>query len=49
MNWYRNLRIILRQEKTEYVLSEPYPKDLPAGSMLHNLELMRSDVMMRSM
>jgi hypothetical protein len=32
MNWYRNLRIVLRQEKTEYVLSEPYLEDLPAGS-----------------
>ena len=32
MDWYRNLRIILRQEKTEYVLTEPYPEDLPAGS-----------------
>jgi hypothetical protein len=32
MDWYRNLRIILRQEKTEYVLSESYPEDLPAGS-----------------
>ena len=29
MDWYRNLRIVLRQEKTEYVLSEPYPDDLP--------------------
>jgi hypothetical protein len=32
MDWYRNLRIVLRQEKTEYVLLEPYPEDLPAGS-----------------
>jgi hypothetical protein len=32
MDWYRNLRIVLRQEKTEYVLSEPYPDDLPASS-----------------
>jgi hypothetical protein len=31
MNQYRNLRIVLRQEKNEYVLSESYPKDLPAG------------------
>jgi hypothetical protein len=23
---------VLRQEKTEYILSEPYPEDLPAGS-----------------
>jgi hypothetical protein len=28
---YRNLRIVLRIEITEYVLSEPYPEDLPAG------------------
>jgi hypothetical protein len=32
MDWYYNLRIVLRQEKTEYVLSEPYPEDLPASS-----------------
>jgi hypothetical protein len=32
MDWYHNLRIVLRQEKTEYVLSEPYPKYLTAGS-----------------
>jgi hypothetical protein len=32
MDWYRNLRIILRQEKTEYVLTESYLDDLPAGS-----------------
>jgi hypothetical protein len=32
IDWYRNLRIILRQEKEEYVLTEPYPDDLPAGS-----------------
>jgi hypothetical protein len=25
MDWYCNLRIILKQEKTEYVLSESYP------------------------
>jgi hypothetical protein len=31
MDWYRNLRIVLRQEKTEYVLTEPYPDDLPVG------------------
>jgi hypothetical protein len=32
MDWCRNLRIILRQEKIEYVLSEPHPDDFPAGS-----------------
>jgi hypothetical protein len=32
MDWYRNLRIVLRQEKIEYVLSEPYPKDIPTDS-----------------
>jgi hypothetical protein len=32
MDWYRNMRIVLKQEKTEYVLTEPYPDDLPAGS-----------------
>jgi hypothetical protein len=32
MDWYCNLRIILKQEKTLYVLLEPYTEDLPAGS-----------------
>jgi hypothetical protein len=32
MDWYRNLSIVLRQEKTEYVLLEPYPEYLPTGS-----------------
>jgi hypothetical protein len=32
IDWYRNLRIILRQEKIEYVLTEPYPDDLRDGS-----------------
>jgi hypothetical protein len=31
MDWYRNLRIVLMQEKTKYVLTEPYLEDLPAG------------------
>jgi hypothetical protein len=31
MDWYRNLRIVLRQEKIEYVLTELYTDDLPAG------------------
>lgn len=32
IDWYRNLRIVLRQEKKEYVLEQPYPDDLPDGS-----------------
>jgi hypothetical protein len=36
MDWYRNRRIILRQEKIEYILTEPYPDDLPAGSTTAN-------------
>jgi hypothetical protein len=29
IDWHRNLRIVLRQKKTEYVLTESYPDDLP--------------------
>ncbi len=29
MDWYRNLRIVLRQEHKEFVLEEPFPTDLP--------------------
>jgi hypothetical protein len=32
MDWYCNLRISLRQETIGYVLSEPYPEDLPTSS-----------------
>jgi hypothetical protein len=32
MDWYRNLRTALRQEKIEYVLTKLYPDDLSAGS-----------------
>jgi hypothetical protein len=32
MDWYPILKIVPRQEKTEYVVTEPYPDDLPAGS-----------------
>ena len=32
MDWYRNLRVFLRQEKIEYVHTELYPDDLPTGS-----------------
>jgi hypothetical protein len=31
MDWYRNLKIVPRKEKTEYILTEPYPDDLPTG------------------
>ena len=29
IDWHRNLRIVFRQEKKEYVLEQPYPNDLP--------------------
>ena len=32
IDWYRNLRIILRNEKKEYVLEQSYPDDLPDGA-----------------
>jgi hypothetical protein len=32
MDWYCNMRIVLREEKIEYVLTELYPDDLPTGS-----------------
>jgi hypothetical protein len=33
IDWYHNLRIVLRQEKTKYILTELYPDDLPASSI----------------
>jgi hypothetical protein len=32
IDWYRNLRIVLIQEKKEYVLEQQYPDDLPDGA-----------------
>jgi hypothetical protein len=32
IDWYRNLRIVLKQEKKEYVLEQQYPNDLPDGA-----------------
>ena len=29
IDWYHNLRIVLRQEKAKYVLEEPYLDDFP--------------------
>ena len=29
IDWYRNLRIVLKQEKKEHVLELPYPDELP--------------------
>ncbi|KAJ1267696.1 hypothetical protein BS78_07G077200 [Paspalum vaginatum] len=31
-NRYENLRIVLKQEEKEYVLEQPYPKDLEVGA-----------------
>ena len=31
-NWYRNLRIVLKQEKKEYVLEQPYPEEPVEGA-----------------
>ena len=42
IDWYRNLRIVLRQEKKEYILEQPYPDDLPDNA---TAELMRSTAM----
>ena len=32
IDWYRNLRIVLRNEKKEYVLEQPNPDNLPNGA-----------------
>ena len=32
IDWYRNLRIVLKQEKKEYVLELPYPDELPENA-----------------
>jgi hypothetical protein len=32
IDWYRNLRIVLKKEKTEYVIMESYLNDLPVNA-----------------
>ena len=32
LDWYRNLRIVLKQEKKEYVLEKPVPKRAPPAN-----------------
>jgi hypothetical protein len=32
IDWYRNLRIVLRQEKIEFVREQPYPDELLDGA-----------------
>ena len=31
-DWYRNLRIVLRQERKEYILDQPIPKEPAANA-----------------
>ena len=35
LDWYRNLRIVLKHEKKEYVLEKPIPKKAPATNAPH--------------
>jgi hypothetical protein len=49
MDWYRDLRNVLKQEKMEYVLSEPYPEDLPASSSAADHSAYEKRCEMRSM
>ena len=32
IDWFRNLRIVLKQEKKEYVLESPYPEEPSADA-----------------
>ena len=32
LDWYRNLKIILRQERKEYILNQPIPDELAANT-----------------
>ena len=33
LNWYRNLRIVLRQERKEYILDQPIPEEPTANTL----------------
>ena len=35
LDWYRSLRIVLKQEKKDYVLEKPLPKKAPASNAPH--------------
>jgi hypothetical protein len=45
MDWYRNLRTVLRQEHKEFVLTEPFQLTCPTMLLLLNVESMKSDAM----
>jgi hypothetical protein len=45
MDWYHNLRIVLRQEKIEYVLTEPYTDNLPTDLTAIDRKLIRNATM----
>ena len=32
LDWYRNLRIVLRQERNEYILDQPIPEEPAANA-----------------
>ena len=32
LDWYRNLRIVLRQERKEYILDQPIPEEPAANA-----------------
>ena len=32
LDWYRNLRIVLKQEKKEYILDQPVPEEPAANA-----------------
>jgi hypothetical protein len=46
---YRNLRIVLKQEKKEYVLEQQYPDGPSMVQLLQPAEIMRSTAMIHSM
>jgi hypothetical protein len=48
MDWYHNLRINLRHEETEYILSKLYLRTSLLVQVLQITELMRTAAMMRS-
>ena len=33
LDWYRNLRIVLRQERKEYILDQPIPEEPTANAL----------------
>ena len=46
LDWYRNLRIVLRQERKEYILDQPIPEEPAALMLLEHKRILITSILM---